>query len=75
MPEAKVDISVAKSSGEATLKGLNEIKIAIGGVFGYLIMMFIIIYGNMVMRSVIEEKPTDHRDHHLVGQAVPAHDG
>jgi ABC-2 type transport system permease protein len=25
--------------------------------FGYLIMMFIIIYGNMVMRSVIEEKP------------------
>ncbi|HOZ76117.1 MAG TPA: ABC transporter permease [Flavobacterium sp.] len=54
--QAKVDISVAKSSGEATLKGLNEIKIAIGGVFGYLIMMFIIIYGNMVMRSVIEEK-------------------
>ena len=54
--QAKVDISVAKSSGEATLKGLYEIKIAIGGVFGYLIMMFIIIYGNMVMRSVIEEK-------------------
>jgi ABC-2 type transport system permease protein len=26
------------------------------GGFGYLIMMFIIIYGNMVMRSVIEEK-------------------
>jgi ABC-2 type transport system permease protein len=37
------------------MKGLNEIKIAIGGSFGYLIMMFI-IYGNMVMRSVIEEK-------------------
>jgi len=54
--EAKIDISVAKSSGESTLKGLNEIKIAIGGIFGYLIMMFIIIYGNMVMRSVIEEK-------------------
>ena len=54
--EAKVDISVAKSSGESTVKGLNEIKIAIGGAFGYLIMMFIIIYGNMVMRSVIEEK-------------------
>jgi ABC-2 type transport system permease protein len=54
--EAKIDISVAKASGESTLKGLNEIKIAIGGVFGYLIMMFIIIYGNMVMRSVIEEK-------------------
>ncbi|WP_309642338.1 ABC transporter permease [Flavobacterium sp.] len=54
--EAKVNIGVAKSSGEQTLKGLNEIKIAIGGAFGYLIMMFIIIYGNMVMRSVIEEK-------------------
>ena len=54
--EAKVSIGVAKSSGEETLKGLNEIKIAIGGAFGYLIMMFIIIYGNMVMRSVIEEK-------------------
>lgn len=54
--EANVNINVAKSSGEQTLKGLNEIKIAIGGAFGYLIMMFIIIYGNMVMRSVIEEK-------------------
>lgn len=54
--EAKVNISLAKASGEESLKGLNEIKIAIGGAFGYLIMMFIIIYGNMVMRSVIEEK-------------------
>ena len=54
--EAKVSISLTKSSGEESLKGLNEIKIAIGGAFGYLIMMFIIIYGNMVMRSVIEEK-------------------
>jgi ABC-2 type transport system permease protein len=55
---AKADISInlAKASGEQSLKGLNEIKIAIGGAFGYLIMMFIIIYGNMVMRSVIEEK-------------------
>ena len=49
-------ISLSKASGETALKGLNEIKIAIGGAFGYLIMMFIIIYGNMVMRSVIEEK-------------------
>ncbi len=54
--EAKVNISLTKSSGEETLKGLNEIKIGIGGIFGYLIMMFIVIYGNMVMRSVIEEK-------------------
>jgi ABC-2 type transport system permease protein len=54
--QSKVNISLAKASGEQSIKGLNEIKIAIGGGFGYLIMMFIIIYGNMVMRSVIEEK-------------------
>ena len=54
--QAKVNISLAKASGEESLKGLNEIKVAIGGAFGYLVMMFIIIYGNMVMRSVIEEK-------------------
>ena len=53
---ANVTISLAKASGEESVRGLNEIKIAIGGMFGYLIMMFIIIYGNMVMRSVIEEK-------------------
>lgn len=54
--ESKVTIGLSKASGEQSVKGLNEIKIAIGGAFGYLIMMFIIIYGNMVMRSVIEEK-------------------
>nr|WP_294775163.1 ABC transporter permease [uncultured Flavobacterium sp.] len=54
--EANVAINLSKASGETALKGLNEIKIAIGGAFGYLIMMFIVIYGNMVMRSVIEEK-------------------
>ncbi len=54
--QSKVEISLIKSDGKATLKGLNEIKVVLGGAFGYLIMMFIIIYGNMVMRSVIEEK-------------------
>ncbi len=54
--KANVSISLAKASGETALKGLNEMKIIIGGAFGYLIMMFIILYGNMVMRSVIEEK-------------------
>ena len=54
--KAEVSIKLNKSSGETALKGLNEIKVGIGGAFGYLIMMFIIIYGNMVMRSVIEEK-------------------
>ena len=53
---AKVNINLKKASGEDSVKGLNAIKVGIGGAFGYLIMMFIIIYGNMVMRSVIEEK-------------------
>lgn len=52
----KSEVQFAKFSGENGLKFLNEIKIGIGFAFGYLIMMFIIIYGNMVMRSVIEEK-------------------
>ena len=54
--KADVDIILKKTSGEDTVKGLNEIKLFLGGAFGYLIMMFIIIYGNFVMRSVIEEK-------------------
>jgi ABC-2 type transport system permease protein len=56
--KAKTDAEVhlSKFTGEESLKWLNEIKIGIGFAFGYLIMMFIIIYGNMVMRSVIEEK-------------------
>ncbi|HEX8268779.1 MAG TPA: ABC transporter permease [Flavobacterium sp.] len=53
---ADISIGLKKASGEETVRGLNIIKIIIGGMFGYLIMMFIIIYGNMVMRSVIEEK-------------------
>ena len=56
LAKAKVDIVLKKASGEETVKGLNEIKLIIGGIFGYLIMMFIVIYGNFVMRSVIEEK-------------------
>jgi len=54
--QAEVNLHLEKASGEQTVKGLNEIKIFIGSLFGYCIMMFIIIYGNMVMRSVIEEK-------------------
>ena len=54
--KADVLINIQKSTGEESLKGLNELKVIIGGAFGYLIMMFIVLYGNMVMRSVIEEK-------------------
>lgn len=54
--QANVEINLMKATGEEALKGLDVVKIVIGGAFGYLIMMFIVIYGNMVMRSVIEEK-------------------
>ncbi|WP_150451751.1 ABC transporter permease [Arenibacter lacus] len=54
--ELQFEINTATFSGERNLKGINEIKAFIGGGFGYLIMMFIIIYGGFVMRSVIEEK-------------------
>lgn len=50
------DINIATFDGLQNVKGINEIKAVIGGAFGYLIMMFIIIYGGFVMRSVIEEK-------------------
>jgi ABC-2 type transport system permease protein len=54
--KAKVAINIKKPNGETSLEGLNLLKTIVGGAFGYLIMMFIILYGNMVMRSVIEEK-------------------
>jgi len=56
--KAKTDatIHLSKFTGEETFKEASLIKIVIGGLSGYLIMMFVIIYGNMVMRSVIEEK-------------------
>lgn len=50
------DLNIATFEGLQNIKGINEIKAIIGGAFGYLIMMFIIIYGGFVMRSVIEEK-------------------
>ncbi|PWL38232.1 ABC transporter permease [Flagellimonas aquimarina] len=54
--ESSFEINLATFDGEKSIKGINEIKAFIGGGFGYAIMMFIIIYGGFVMRSVIEEK-------------------
>lgn len=54
--KAKVNILIENFSGEKTSKMANYVKMIFGGVAGYFLMMFIIIYGNMVMRSVIEEK-------------------
>jgi len=54
--EKTYELQTATFDGQRNLKGINELKAFIGGGFGYLIMMFIIIYGGFVMRSVIEEK-------------------
>ncbi|MGV9003931.1 ABC transporter permease [Flavobacterium sp.] len=54
--KSKVAINIKKASGEKSIQGLKWVKTIAGGAFGYLIMMFIVLYGNMVMRSVIEEK-------------------
>ncbi|KAA2218200.1 ABC transporter permease [Maribacter flavus] len=54
--DSTYELNISTFDGEHNLKGINEIKAIIGGGFGYLIMIFIIIYGGFVMRSVIEEK-------------------
>ena len=55
---SKSSINIAQESfdGEKSSKIDNVVKLAFGGAAGYLLFMFIIIYGNMIMRSVIEEK-------------------
>lgn len=55
---SKISVNIAQESfaGEKTSKIDSVMKLAFGGVAGYLLFMFIIIYGNMIMRSVIEEK-------------------
>ena len=42
--------------GEETSKLGSGLKLIFGGFAGYMLFMFIIMYGNMIMRSVIEEK-------------------
>jgi len=55
---SKVTININQESfqGEKTSKADSVVKLVFGGAAGYLLFMFIIIYGNMIMRSVIEEK-------------------
>lgn len=69
----EVNLSLEKAeSGEKTIAGVNEIKVFLGTAAGYLIMMFIIIYGNLVMRSVIEEK-TNRIIEIIVSSVKPIH--
>ena len=55
---SEIRINMAQESfiGEKTSKVDSVVKLIFGGAAGYLLFMFIIIYGNMIMRSVIEEK-------------------
>lgn len=50
------DIKMYNFSGEQSSKLVNGLKIGVGAIAGYLLMMFVMIYGTSVMRSVIEEK-------------------
>lgn len=52
----RVNTNLETFSGETTSKLGSGLKLIFGGIAGYLLFMFIIIYGNMIMRSVIEEK-------------------
>ncbi|PHS68404.1 MAG: ABC transporter permease [Flavobacterium sp.] len=51
-----IDTKLETFEGKKTSKLGSGLKLAFGGAAGYLLFMFIIIYGNMIMRSVIEEK-------------------
>jgi len=51
-----IDTQLESFQGEETSKMGSVLKLIFGGLAGYLLFMFIIIYGNMIMRSVIEEK-------------------
>ncbi len=56
--KSKMDVTIVQESftGERSSKYINYSKLGFGLTAGYLLFMFIIIYGNMIMRSVIEEK-------------------
>jgi len=70
--ETPVNIQLQNFEGIRTSKMSNYVKMFFGGAAGYLLMMFIIIYGNMVMRSVIEEK-TNRIIEIIVSSVKPIH--
>ncbi len=52
----QLDLLQESFDGKKTSKLGGGLKLIFGGAAGYLLFMFIIIYGNMIMRSIIEEK-------------------
>lgn len=53
-----VNLNQQTYEGVKTSKSGSFMKLVFGVLSGYLLFMFIIIYGNLIMRSVIEEKTT-----------------
>ena len=51
-----IDAKIETFEGKKTSKLGAGLKLIFGGIAGYLLFMFILIYGNMIMRSIIEEK-------------------
>jgi ABC-2 type transport system permease protein len=70
--KTEVNIITENLSGEKTSSLAKYVKMFFGGAAGYLIMMFIIIYGNMIMRSVIEEK-TNRIVEIIISSVKPIH--
>lgn len=52
----RANIKIYNFSGQQSSKTKKWLKVGIGALAGYLLMMFVMIYGTSVMRSVIEEK-------------------
>ncbi|HET8886772.1 MAG TPA: ABC transporter permease [Salinimicrobium sp.] len=70
--ETNVNLDLQNYSGVHTSRISSYVKMFFGGAAGYLLMMFIIIYGNMVMRSVIEEK-TNRIVEIIISSVKPIH--
>ena len=58
LESSKVQVNIGQESflGEKTSKIDSVVKLIFGCMAGYLLFMFIIIYGNIIMRNVIEKK-------------------
>ena len=54
--KTNIDMNQENFEGVKTSKTGSFLKLIFGVAAGYLLFMFIIIYGNLIMRSVIEEK-------------------
>ncbi len=52
----RTDIKLLNFSGEKSSKLASGAKVIVGSIAGYLLMIFVMVYGQSVMQSVIEEK-------------------